>query len=121
MSWERRFGFRPRDLRHSPTFCGLGSRFQSHQTRSFQPLGSAGAGRLAFRLDLACFPPVKFCLRAAFAQSSRLATIVLLSNGICAPQHNRTMDRLSWLSLRALQRGISVPWVSPTNAIAPDD
>jgi len=59
--------------------------------------------RFSSRLGLACFPPVKFCLRAAFAQSSRQETIVLLSNGICAPQHNRTMDRLSWLSLGALQ------------------
>src|SRR5207245_482754 len=58
MSWECRFGFRPRDLHHSSTSCGPGSRFQSHQTRSFQPLGSAAFGCLAFRLDLAWFPPV---------------------------------------------------------------
>src|SRR5258708_11660709 len=37
MSWECRFGFRPRDLRLRPTCCGLGNRFQSHQTRSSQP------------------------------------------------------------------------------------
>src|SRR6202035_5184040 len=80
MSWECRFGFRPRDLRHSPTVCGPGSRFQSHQTRSSQPLGSAGAGCLAFRLDLALLLSREILfLRAAFAQSSRLATIVLLS------------------------------------------
>src|SRR5260221_3167219 len=54
MSWECRFGFRPRDLRLRPT-CGLGNRFQSHQTRSSQPLGWAGAGCLVFRRDLACF------------------------------------------------------------------
>ena len=58
MSWECRFGFRPRDLHHSSTSCGPGSRFQSHQTRSFQPLGSAAFGCLAFRLDLAWLPPV---------------------------------------------------------------
>jgi hypothetical protein len=51
MSRECRLGFRPRDLPHSPTSCGLGSRFQSHQTRSFQPLGCSGSGCLAFRLD----------------------------------------------------------------------
>src|SRR6266436_3007682 len=58
MSWECRFGFRPRDLHHSSTSCGPGSRFQSHQTRSFQPLGSAAFGCLAFRLDLAWLSPV---------------------------------------------------------------
>jgi hypothetical protein len=31
-------------------------------------------------------------LRAAFAQSSKLATTVLLSKSICALQHIRTMD-----------------------------
>src|SRR5258707_3371231 len=35
----------------------------------------AGAGCLAFRRDLACFPlPLNYFLRAAFAQSRRLAT-----------------------------------------------
>src|SRR5258706_10091033 len=75
MSWECRLGFRPQDLRLRPTYCGLGNRFQSHQTRSSQPLGWVGAGCLAFRRDLACFPPVEIIfLRAAFAQSRRLAT-----------------------------------------------
>src|SRR5438552_6304042 len=71
MSWECRFGFRPRDLRLRPTCCGLGNRFQSHQTRSSQPLGWAGAGCLAFRRDLACFPPLNYFLESSICPISQ--------------------------------------------------
>src|SRR5260221_9439509 len=74
MSWECRFGFRPRDLRLRPT-CGLGNRFQSHQTRSSQPLGWLALGASFFVETWHAFPlPLNYFLRAAFAQSRRLAT-----------------------------------------------
>src|SRR5258708_30430276 len=76
MSWECRFGFRPRDLRLRPTCCGLGNRFQSHQTRSSRPLGWAGAGCLAFRRDLACFPlPLNYFLESSICPISQASNL----------------------------------------------
>src|SRR5258705_4850913 len=77
MSWECRFGFRPRDLRLRPTCCGPGNRFQSHQTRSSQPLGWAGAGCLLFRRDLVCFsPPVELFLESSICPISQAGNLL---------------------------------------------
>jgi hypothetical protein len=88
MSWECRFGFRPRDSRHGPTFCELARQSIPEPSNEIVP---------AFRI---CWPwvplfssrpgmlsPVKFLfLRApAFAQSSKLAITVLLSNVSLCP------------------------------------
>src|SRR5260221_10529 len=48
MSWECRFGFRPRDLRLRPTSCGLGNRFQikTSQGVSNVDIGFIGLGAM---------------------------------------------------------------------------
>src|SRR5260370_10221360 len=48
MSWDGRFGFRPRDLRLRPTSCGLGNRFQikTSQGVSNVDIGFIGLGAL---------------------------------------------------------------------------
>src|SRR5258705_13254413 len=48
MSWECRFGFRPRDLRLRPTSCGLGNRFRikTSQGVSNVDIGFIGLGAM---------------------------------------------------------------------------
>jgi len=123
MSWECRFGFRPRDLRLRPDML------RTRQSISSQPLGWAGAGCLAFSSR----PGM---LRAAFAQSRRLATsfsfrappwrgrgvrpggraitaswiaasiIGMLSTGLSAHSHQRSKERRANFKRVLFQRSL---------------
>src|SRR5260221_9041424 len=70
MSWECRFGFRPRDLRLRPTSCGLGNRFQ---IKSSQGVWNVDIG-----------------LRGLGAMGSAVATNLVNKSGHAVTVWNRT-------------------------------
>src|SRR5258706_3229101 len=80
MSWECRFGFRPRDLRLRPTSCGLGNRFQiktsqgvSNVDIGFIGLGAMGSAIATNLVNKSGYAITVWNRTAAKAQSLRAA------------------------------------------------
>src|SRR5258706_12396587 len=109
MSWECRFGFRPRDLRLRPTSCGLGNRFQiktsqgvSNVDIGFIGLGAMGSAIATNLVNKSGYAITVWNRTAAKAES-------LVAAGAKVPKAPKERGAGKSIVLRMLAEGSALP------------